>query len=121
MEQSDQMALGPDSVSVRQRVCCWTLFKGRLTRLTLLSVCVNHGSALEAKTTFTLERGAKAAAEAGSNEIGMVVVFQVVCARGCDIRWGGGFKDLKESNKREGEGVGKQEKKDVSLAEVIFG
>jgi len=68
------MALGPDSVSVRQRVCCWTLFSGRLTRFTLLSVWVNHGSALDARTTLTLDRGAKAAAEAGSKEMGMVVV-----------------------------------------------
>jgi len=78
MEQSDQMAFEPDSVSVRQRVCCCTLFNGRLTRLTLFNVCVNHGSAFEAKTTLTLERGAKAAAEAGSNEIGIVALGMCV-------------------------------------------
>ena len=75
MEHSDQIALGPERVSVRQRVCCCTLFNGRLTRFTRLSVCVNHGSTLDAKTTLTFERGAKAAAEAGSNEIGMVDGF----------------------------------------------
>lgn len=37
-----------------------------------MSVCVNHGSAFEARTTLTLDRGAKAAAEAGSSEMGMV-------------------------------------------------
>jgi len=100
MEQSDQIAFGPESVSVRHLVCCCTLFNGRLTRLTLFNVCVNHGSALDAKTTLTFERGAKAAAEAGSNEIGMVVVFQMVCARRYDIRWDG-FNDLKERNKRD--------------------
>src|SRR5690349_24416893 len=72
MEQSDQIALEPERVSVRQRVCCWTLLRGRLTWLTRLSVCVNQGSTLELRTTLTVERGAKAAADAGSNEMGMV-------------------------------------------------
>ena len=72
MEQRDQMALVFERVSVRHRVCCWTLFNGRLTRLTLFKVWVSHGSALELRTTLTVPRGAKAAAEAGSNEMGMV-------------------------------------------------
>jgi hypothetical protein len=67
MEHMDQIALGPDSVSVRHRVCCCTLFNGRLTRFTLFNVCVNHGSAFEFRTTLTVERGAKAAADAGNN------------------------------------------------------
>lgn len=67
MEHRDQMALDPDRVSVRHRVCCCTLLSGRLTRLILFSVCVNHGSALELSTMLTVERGAKAAAEAGNN------------------------------------------------------
>jgi len=72
MEHSDQMALEPDRVSVRHRVCCWTLFNGRLTRFIRFNVCVNHGSALELRTTLTVDRGAKAAAEAGNNWIGIV-------------------------------------------------
>ena len=72
MEHSDHIAFDPESVSVRQRVCCCTLFNGRLTRFTLFNVCVNHGSTFEFKTTLTVDRGAKAAAEAGSNEIGIV-------------------------------------------------
>lgn len=74
MEHSDHIAFAPERVSVRHRVCCCTLFNGRLTRFTLFSVCVSHGSAFEARTTLTVDRGAKAAAEAGSNEIGMVLV-----------------------------------------------
>ena len=73
MELSDQMAFFPERVSVRHRVCCCTLFNGRFTRLTRFRVCVNHGSAFEFKTTLTVDRGAKAAAEAGSNEIGIVI------------------------------------------------
>jgi hypothetical protein len=74
MEHSDQMAFEPDSVSVRHRMCCWTLFNGRLTRFIRFSVCVNHGSTLEARTTLTDDRGAKAAAEAGNNETGIVAL-----------------------------------------------
>jgi hypothetical protein len=72
IEQSDQIAFAPDKVSVRHRVCCWTLLSGRLTLFILFNVCVNHGSALELRTMLTVERGAKAAAEAGSNWIGIV-------------------------------------------------
>ena len=44
-----------------------------------LSVCVNHGSTLDPKTTFTDEaRGAKAAAEAGNSCGGIVEKQQVV-------------------------------------------
>lgn len=72
MEHSDHIAFAPESVSVRHRVCCCTLLSGRLTRFTLLSVCVNHGSAFDGKTTLTVDRGAKAAADAGSSWIGIV-------------------------------------------------
>lgn len=72
MEDNDHIAFAPERVSVRHRVCCCTLFNGRLTRFTLFNVCVNHGSTLDARTTLTVDRGAKAAAEAGSNEIGIV-------------------------------------------------
>jgi hypothetical protein len=75
MEQSDQMALGPDSVSVRHLICCCTLFNGRLTRFILFSVWVSQGSTLVFKTTLTVERGAKAAAEAGNNDIGMAAIM----------------------------------------------
>jgi hypothetical protein len=73
MEHNDHIALDPESVSVRHRECCCTLLSVRLTRFTRLSVCVNQGSTLELKTTLTVDRGAKAAAEAGSNEIGIVI------------------------------------------------
>lgn len=66
------MALDDESVSVRHRVCCDTLFRGRLTRLTRLSVAVNHGSTLD-KTTFGFPRGANAAAEAGNNTVGIMI------------------------------------------------
>ena len=54
-----------------------------------LSVCVNHGSTLDPKTTFTDEaRGAKAAAEAGNSCGGIVEKQQVVvlscCRRVCE-------------------------------------
>jgi hypothetical protein len=97
MEHSDHIAFVPESVSVRHRVCCCTLFNGRLTRFTLFNVCVNHGSGLEPRTTLTVDRGAKAAAEAGSNETGMVLY--VVGARRCDIRWDGS-KDERKKQKR---------------------
>jgi hypothetical protein len=73
MEHSDHMALVPDRVSVRHRVCCWTLLSGRLTRFMRFNVCVNHGSALELRTMLTVPRGAKAAAEAGSSCITIVI------------------------------------------------
>lgn len=66
------MAEGGERVSVRHRKCCETLFSGRLTRLVLFSVSVNHFSALEPRTIFGVERGAKAAADAGSNMGGIV-------------------------------------------------
>lgn len=75
MEHSDQMALAEERVSVRQRVCCGTLFNGRFIRLIRLSVAVNHGSTFEFRTTLQVERGAKAAAEAGnSNMVGIMTV-----------------------------------------------
>ncbi len=40
-----------------------------------LSVTVNHGSTLELRTTLGADRGAKAAAEAGSNMVGIMVVL----------------------------------------------
>lgn len=66
------MALGDERISVRQRWCWGTLFRGRFTRLTRLSVCVNQGSTLDPRTTLTDEAlGAKAAAEAGRSCTGM--------------------------------------------------
>ena len=62
------MAVEDDSVSVRHLWCWGTLLRGRLTRFMRFSVCVNHGSTLELKTTLTEDAlGAKAAAEAGSS------------------------------------------------------
>ena len=108
MEHSDQMALGPESVSVKQRVCCCTLLSGRFTRFTRLSVCVNHASALELRTTLTVDRGAKAAADAGSNWIGIVIGR---CdARRCDIMWDGVSTKIKEQKRG----------KEVSQADVFF-
>jgi len=67
IEHNDHIAFGDDSVSVRHRVCCGTLFNGRLIRLIRLSVAVNHGSTLELRTMLQVDaRGAKAAAEAGN-------------------------------------------------------
>ena len=43
-------------------------------RLTRLRVAVNHGSTLEFRTTLGAERGAKAAADAGNNMVGIMVV-----------------------------------------------
>jgi hypothetical protein len=59
---------------------------------------------------LTFDLGAKAAAEAGSNEIGIVVC--VVCARRCDIRWDGLSKIQRKEQKRG--------YKKMSLADIIF-
>jgi hypothetical protein len=60
------IAVEDDNVSVRHLWCCGTLLRGRLMRFMRFSVCVNHGSTLELRTTLTeVARGAKAAAEAG--------------------------------------------------------
>lgn len=62
------MAVGDDNVSVKHLWCCGTLLRGRLTRFIRFSVCVNHGSTLELRTTLTEDAlGANAAAEAGSS------------------------------------------------------
>lgn len=68
------MAFSLDRISVRQRVCCMTLLRGRFTRFTLLSVWVNHCSGRpDPSTTLTEDAlGAKAAAEAGSSCGGIV-------------------------------------------------
>lgn len=66
------------------------------------SVCVSQGSTFELRTTLTVERGAKAAADAGSNEIGIVAGRDDICER-CDIMWDGGDNERKE-NKRNGNG-----------------
>lgn len=110
MEQSDHIALEPERVSVRHLVCCCTLFNGRLTRLTLFKVCVNHASGFEPRTTLTVDRGAKAAAEAGNNETGMV--GYVVGARRCGIRWDG-FSDKTKGTKKN-----ERVEKKLSLAVV---
>lgn len=62
------MAVEEDKVSVKHLWCCGTLLRGRLMRFIRFSVCVNHGSTFELKTTLTVfALGAKAAAEAGNN------------------------------------------------------
>lgn len=66
------MAFGDERVSVRHRVCCVTLLSGRLIRLTLFNVTVNHGSTREFNTTFGDDLGAKAAADAGSRIVGIL-------------------------------------------------
>lgn len=70
------MAFGDDSVSVRQRVCWVTLFRGRLTRLTRFSVAVNQGATFLFNTTFGEDRGAKAAAEDGSKTVGIMTLCE---------------------------------------------
>lgn len=69
------MANGDESVSVKHRWCCGTLLSGRFTLLTLLSVSVSHRSTLEFRTIFGADRGANAAAEAGSNMGGIVTAL----------------------------------------------
>ena len=87
-----QMAVGNDNVSVKHRWCWATLLSGRFTRLTRFSVTVNHGSTLELKTTLTDDaRGAKAAADAGSNCGGMDTGFSLV---------GAGMRDQRGSSER---------------------
>jgi hypothetical protein len=108
MEHNDHMALEPDRVSVRHRVCCCTLLSGRFTRLTLLSVCVNHGSTLELRTTLTVDLGAKAAAEAGSNEMGIVIG-----------RWGEAVRYYVGRCINEKRRT-KERVKEVSQADIIF-
>lgn len=62
------IAVADDNVSVKHLWCCGTLLRGRLMRLMRFSVCVNHGSTFELKTTLTEEAlGANAAAEAGNS------------------------------------------------------
>ena len=65
------MADGDERVSVRHLMCCGTLFKGRLMRLIRFSVAVSHGSTLVFRTTVGWDLGANAAAEAGSNMLGI--------------------------------------------------
>lgn len=72
MEHNVQMAFGEDKVSVKHRVCCVTLFKGRLTRLTRFKVAVSQGSTLVFNTTLGEDRGANAAADDGSKTVGMM-------------------------------------------------
>lgn len=72
MEHNDQMAFGEESVSVKHFVCCGTLLSGRLILLILLRVAVSHGSTLVLSTTLHVDRGAKAAAEAGNNIVGIM-------------------------------------------------
>lgn len=69
------MADGAESVSVRHRKCCGTLFNGRFIRFILFKVAVNHGSTLVFRTIFGVARGAKAAAEAGKSIVGIVKVL----------------------------------------------
>lgn len=83
-QHSVHIAFAEASVSVRHRVCCGTLFRGRFIRLIRLSVAVNHGSTFELRTTLGAERGAKAAAEAGNNMVGIMVDVDE------STEWGGG-------------------------------
>jgi hypothetical protein len=77
MDVRVQIAVEDDKVSVRHLWCCGTLLRGRLMRFMRFSVCVNHGSTLELRTTLTeLARGAKAAAEAGRSWGG---IEEIVC------------------------------------------
>lgn len=103
-----QMAVGSDKVSVKHRWCWATLLRGRFTRLTRFSVAVNHGSTLELRTTLTEDaRGAKAAADAGSNCGGMDTLGFLFpwCGRrdqrGSSQRYevAGDFRDLGERTK----------------------
>lgn len=53
-------------------------------RLIRFSVCVNHGSTFELRTTVGADRGAKAAAEAGSREIGIATFVRENSEEKCD-------------------------------------
>ena len=82
MEHKDQMALDDERVSVRHLVCWGTLFNGRLVLLILLRVAVNQGSTFVLRATLQIDRGAKAAAEAGNNIVGIMtylVLWGVEC------------------------------------------
>lgn len=79
MEHRVQIALGDDRVSVKHLVCWLTLLRGRLTRFTLFSVAVSHGSTLF-NTTFGDDRGAKAAADAGSKTVGILTARKERCS-----------------------------------------
>lgn len=81
------MAAGADRVSVRHRKCWGTLFKGLFILLILFSVAVNHGSTLVFRTMLGGDRGAKAAAEAGNNVIGIAKMFQTRTCVICDRSW----------------------------------
>ena len=74
IEHNVQIAFGDDRISVKQRVCWRTLFRGRLTRLTRLRVAVNHGATFLFKTTLGEDRGANAAAEDGSMTVGIMTL-----------------------------------------------
>jgi hypothetical protein len=53
-------------------VCWGTLFNGRLILLIRFNVAVNQGSTLAFSTTLQSDRGAKAAADAGNNIVGIM-------------------------------------------------
>lgn len=72
------MAFVEERVSVRHLVCCDTLFKGRLTRLTRFKVAVSQGSIREFNTTLGDDRGAKAAADEGSRTVGIMIQCGVI-------------------------------------------
>ena len=74
MEHNVHIADGDDRVSVRHLKCCGTLFNGLLIRLILFSVAVSQGSTLVLRTTLGDDRGANAAADAGSSTVGMMMV-----------------------------------------------
>jgi hypothetical protein len=65
MEHRVHIADGDESVSVKHRKCCGTLFSGLLMRFILFNVAVNQGSTLVLSTMLGAVRVANAAAEAG--------------------------------------------------------
>ena len=75
IEHNVHIADGDDRVSVRHLKCCGTLFNGLLIRLILFNVAVSQGSTLVLRTTFGCERGANAAADAGSKIVGMAMIW----------------------------------------------
>jgi hypothetical protein len=82
IDVSVHIAVEDDNVSVKHLWCCGTLLRGRLMRFMRFSVCVNHGSTLELRTTLTeVARGAKAEAYDG-NSWGGIAVEVWECRRG---------------------------------------
>jgi hypothetical protein len=93
IDDNSQIAEDAPKVSVRNRSCWGTLLRGRLTRLMRLSVCVSHVSTRGPSTIVGFDRGAKAAADAGSSCKG-IAVSSSDTALGCVyVVWTGGRCD----------------------------